>query len=118
MNRTKERSAGEKAVTRRTPIEGAPGGPRKGTYGAGGSGRGSGGAEEDDGDGESTDFARGFGVALLRRTGGFGTSGAAVEERRRAEAWLRPRRSCRIWPRERGGIIVGGQPFVWTAGEI
>ena len=60
-------SLGPKALTRRTPIEGAPGGPRKGTYGAfgsclggGGGGGGVGGVVEEEvegEDGESLDLA-------------------------------------------------------------
>ena len=76
----KGRSLGPKAFTRRTPMEGACGGPRKGAYGALwsclGNGDGVGGEE----DGESLDLARGEGTALVRRAGAFGRSGIAVEE--------------------------------------
>jgi hypothetical protein len=74
----------------RTPMEGAPGGPRNGIYGALGSCWGSGGVVEGDGDGDgdgkSTGLARGLGTALVRRTGALGRSGMAVEATRRTEA--------------------------------
>jgi hypothetical protein len=75
----KGRSAGEKAFTRRTPIEGAPRGARKGTYGALGSCLGSGRVVGAEGDSESVGLARGLGAALVRRAGVLGSSGSAVE---------------------------------------
>ena len=86
MNRTKGRRAGEKAFTTRTPMEGAPAGLPKGTYGALGSSWGSGGVVEVEDDGESVGLARGLGTALVRRTGALGRSGIAVEETWRTEA--------------------------------
>ena len=87
-------------------MEGAPGGPRKGTYGALGSCLGSGGGGGDGGggvveeDGKSLSLARGGGTALVRRTGPLAISGIAVED-----AWrVRMRRSRLIRPLEVGGI--------------
>jgi hypothetical protein len=76
----KGRNLGEKAFTRRTPMEGAPGGPRKGMYGALGSCLGSGGWVEGDEGNDALDVARGEGTAFVRRAGTLGRSGIAVED--------------------------------------
>jgi hypothetical protein len=55
--RIKGRRLGEKAFTRRTPIEGALGGRRKGEYGALASCLGSGGVSEGGEDGEPLGLA-------------------------------------------------------------
>jgi hypothetical protein len=77
--RIKGRRLGEKAFTRRAPIEGGPGGSRKGTYGALGSCLGSGSVLEGGEDSESLGLARG-GRALVRRLGSLGRSGIAVDD--------------------------------------
>jgi hypothetical protein len=77
----KGRRLGEKAFTRRTPIEGAPGRLRKEAYGVLASCLGSsGGVSEGGEDDESLGLARGGGRALLRRLGSLGRSGIAVED--------------------------------------
>jgi len=76
----KERRLGEKAFTRRTPIEGAPDGRRRGVYGTLASCLGSGAVSEGGEDDETLGLARGEGRALLRRLGSLGRSGIAVED--------------------------------------
>lgn len=70
-------------------MEGAPGGRWKGTSGAVGLCWGSGGGGEGEDAGVSVSFARGLGTALVRRPGVLGSSGIAVEETWRVEAYVR-----------------------------